>query len=127
MGNIIEVLDVSRTFQVPGGEFQALKHINAAIPESSFVILKGRSGSGKTTLVSFIPRLYDTDEGEVLVGGINVKDYSLKHLRDGVSMVLQKNVLFSGSIEENLKWGKEDATMEEIRSTARLISRIGSH
>ena len=65
-----------------------------------------------------IPRLYDVTDGEVLVDGVNVKDYGLKNLRDGVGMVLQKNVLFSGSIEENLRWGDENATMEEIRAAA---------
>ncbi len=74
----------------------------------------GSTGSGKSTLVSMIPRLYDVDEGEVLVDGVNVKDYSLTHLRAGVGMVLQKNVLFSGTIEENLRWGGEDASMDEI-------------
>ncbi|MDE6183899.1 MAG: ABC transporter ATP-binding protein/permease, partial [Lachnospiraceae bacterium] len=74
----------------------------------------GGTGSGKTTLVQMIPRLYDVDQGEVLVDGVNVKDYSLKHLRDGVGMVLQKNVLFSGTIMENLMWGDANATKEEL-------------
>ena len=78
-------------------------------------VVAGHSGSGKTTLVSMIPRLYDCDEGQVLVDGVNVKDYSLFHLREGVGMVLQKNVLFSGTIEENLRWGDQDATEEEIQ------------
>lgn len=74
----------------------------------------GSTGSGKTSLVQLIPRLYDVTGGEVLVDGVNVKDYSLKHLREGVGMVLQKNVLFSGTIEENLRWGNEDAPMEDV-------------
>ena len=78
----------------------------------------GSTGCGKTTLVSLIPRLYDTDEGEVLVDGVNVRDYSLYNLREGVGMVLQKNVLFSGTIEENLRWGNENATDEEIFAAA---------
>ncbi len=78
----------------------------------------GSTGSGKTTLVQLIPRLYDADEGQVLVDGVNVKDYSLRHLRDGVGMVLQKNVLFSGTIVENLMWGDGTASMEAVRSAA---------
>ena len=74
----------------------------------------GSTGSGKTSLVQLIPRLYDVTGGEVLVDGVNVKEYSLKHLREGVGMVIQKNVLFSGTIEENLRWGNEDAPMEDV-------------
>ena len=74
----------------------------------------GSTGSGKTSLVQLIPRLYDVTGGEVLVDGVNVKEYSLKHLREGVGMVLQKNILFSGTIEENLQWGNEDAPMEDV-------------
>ena len=74
----------------------------------------GSTGSGKTSLVQLIPRLYDVTGGEVLVDGVNVEEYSLKHLREGVGMVLQKNVLFSGTIEENLRWGNEDAPMEDV-------------
>ena len=74
----------------------------------------GSTGSGKTSLVQLIPRLYDVTGGEVLVDGVNVKEYSLKHLREGVCMVLQKNILFSGTIEENLRWGNEDAPMEDV-------------
>jgi len=78
----------------------------------------GSTGSGKTTLVQMIPRLYDADEGEVLVDDRNVKNYSLKNLRNGVGMVLQKNVLFSGSILENLQWGDEEASKEEVQQVA---------
>ena len=74
----------------------------------------GSTGSGKTSLVQLIPRLYDVTGGEVLVDGVNVKEYALKHLREGVGMVLQKNILFSGTIEENLRWGNEDAPMEDV-------------
>ena len=74
----------------------------------------GSTGSGKTSLVQLIPRLYDVTGGEVLVDGVNVKEYSLKHLREGVGMVLQKNILVSGTIEENLRWGNEDAPMEDV-------------
>ena len=78
----------------------------------------GSTGCGKSTLVSLIPRLYDADSGEVLIDGIDVRDYDLKKLRQGIGMVLQKNVLFSGTLEENMRWGKEDATMEEIEENA---------
>ena len=95
-------------------EDQVLRHIDFKIEAGSTVGIIGSTGSGKTTLVSLIPRLYDTDEGEVWVDGVNVKDYSLLHLRDGVSMVLQKNTLFSGTIRDNLLWGDENATEEEL-------------
>ena len=80
----------------------------------------GVTGSGKSSLVQLIPRLYDVTAGEVLVDGVNVKDYSMKNLRDGVGMVLQKNVLFSGSITENMRWGDSEADMEKIRHAADL-------
>ncbi|MBR2334767.1 MAG: ABC transporter ATP-binding protein [Clostridia bacterium] len=99
-------------------EDPVLANINLTIPAGSTVGIIGSTGCGKTTLVSLIPRLYDTDEGEVLIDGINVKDYSLHNLREGVGMVLQKNVLFSGTIEENLRWGDEDATDEQIFAAA---------
>jgi len=85
----------------------------------------GSTVSGKSSLVQLIPRLYDVDEGEVLVDGINVKDYSLEHLRNGVAMVLQKNTLFSGSIMENLRWGDENATDEEVYEMARYAQADG--
>lgn len=99
-------------------EDQVLENINLTIHGGETVGIIGSTGCGKTTLVSMIPRLYDVDEGEVLVDGVNVRDYSLTHLRNGVGMVLQKNVLFSGSIEENLRWGDEDASMDEIIAAA---------
>ena len=95
-------------------EEPVLSNIDITIDAGKTVGIIGSTGCGKTTLVSMIPRLYDVDEGEVLVDGINVKDYSLYNLREGVSMVLQKNVLFSGTIKENLRWGDENATDEEI-------------
>ena len=100
-------------------EEKVLDNVNLRILPGQTVGVIGSTGSGKSTLVSMIPRLYDVDEGEVLVDGVNVKDYSLQHLRDGVGMVLQKNVLFSGTIAENLRWGDEDASDEEIRAAAR--------
>lgn len=95
-------------------EEAVLEKINLRIPAGSTVGIIGSTGCGKTTLVSMIPRLYDVDEGEVLIDGVNVKDYSLVNLRDGIGMVLQKNLLFSGSIDYNLRWGNADATDEEI-------------
>ncbi len=99
-------------------EDQVLENISLTIKGGETVGIIGSTGCGKTTLVSMIPRLYDVDEGEVLVDGVNVRDYSLNNLRNGVGMVLQKNVLFSGSIEENLRWGDEDASMDEIIAAA---------
>ena len=95
-----------------------LDKINLKIPAGSTVGIIGSTGCGKTTLVSMIPRLYDVDEGEVLVDGVNVKDYSLTSLRDGIGMVLQKNLLFSGSIDYNLRWGDPNATDEEMITAA---------
>jgi ATP-binding cassette subfamily B protein len=95
-----------------------LDNINLKIESGETVGIIGSTGSGKTTLVQMIPRLYDVDAGEVLVDGINVKDYSLRNLREAVSMVLQKNVLFSGTIEENLRWGDKEASEEHIREVA---------
>lgn len=100
-------------------EGKVLDNINLFIPAKKTVGIIGSTGCGKTTLVSMIPRLYDADEGEVLIDGRNVKEYSLYNLRDAVSMVLQKNMLFSGSIEDNLRWGNEEATEEEIREAAK--------
>ena len=97
---------------------KALNDISFTIKPGQTVGIIGSTGSGKTTLVQMIPRLYDVDEGAVLVDGVNVKDYSLKNLRNGVSMVLQKNVLFSGTILENLRWGDEHAGEAEIQKAA---------
>ena len=99
-------------------EEKVLDNINIKINAGDTVGIIGSTGCGKTTLVSMIARLYDVDEGEVLVDGTNVKDYSLYNLREGVGMVLQKNILFSGSIIDNLRWGDSDATMEDIREAA---------
>ncbi len=99
-------------------EEKVLDNINVHIPAGSTVGIIGSTGCGKTTLVSMIPRLYDVDEGEVLVDGVNVRDYSLYNLREGVAMVLQKNTLFSGTVSENLRWGDENATDEEVRRMA---------
>ena len=99
-------------------EDSVLDDISLTIEPGTVVGIIGSTGCGKSTMVSMIPRLYDPDEGEVLVDGVNVKDYSLYNLREGVGMVLQKNVLFSGTIAENLRWGDEDATDEEMIAAA---------
>ncbi len=95
-----------------------LENISFKIHAGETLGIIGGTGSGKTTLVSLIPRLYDADGGEVLVDGINVRDYSMHTLREGIGMVLQKNLLFSGTIEENLRWGDEDATLDEMMAAA---------
>lgn len=113
----IEFKDVSFRYY-KSSEEPVLDKINLTIEPGQTVGIIGSTGCGKTTLVSLIPRLYDADSGEVLVDDINVRDYSLYNLREGVSMVLQKNVLFSGTIEENLRWGDENATEEEIKTAS---------
>ena len=97
-----------------------LSGVNLTINSGETVGIIGGTGSSKTTLIQLIPRLYDATEGEVKVGGVNVKDYDLKVLRDSVSVVLQKNVLFSGTIKENLRWGNENATDEELVHACKL-------
>ena len=98
----------------------AVENISVDIRSGETVGIIGATGSGKSTMVSLIPRLYDVSEGTVKVAGRNVKDYDLDSLRNSVAMVLQKNVLFSGTIKENLKWGDKDATDEEVIAAARL-------
>lgn len=106
-------------------EDPVLDHINFKVRGGQTVGIIGSTGCGKTTLVSMIPRLYDADEGEIIIDGVNVRDYSLKNLRDGVGMVLQKNVLFSGTIAQNLEWGDENATHDEIVSAAEKAQANG--
>jgi ATP-binding cassette, subfamily B, multidrug efflux pump len=112
----VEFKDVSFSYR-EGGE-PVLSHISLTAEPGETIGILGATGSGKTSLVQLIPRLYDVTEGSVRVDGIDVREYSLKNLRDGVGMVLQKNVLFSGTIEENLRWGDETATEEEVRRAA---------
>jgi ATP-binding cassette subfamily B protein len=97
-----------------------LKDINLTINSGETIGIIGGTGSSKTTLVQLIPRLYDVTTGSLKVGGIDVKDYDIKTLRDNVAMVLQKNVLFSGTIKENLRWGNENATDEELENACKL-------
>ncbi len=99
---------------------EVLKNINLKIKSGETVGIIGGTGDGKSSLINLIPRLYDVSEGKVLVGGVNVKDYNLKALRDQVANVLQKNVLFSGTIKENIRWGDENASDEEVERVCKL-------
>lgn len=115
----IEFDDVS--FSYKGDERKlALKNVSLHIKAGQTVGILGGTGSAKSTLVQLIPRLYDTTHGTVKVGGVDVRDYDIEALRDQVAMVLQKNVLFSGTIKENLRWGKKDATDEEMVRVCKL-------
>lgn len=98
----------------------SLHNINLKIEEGQTIGIIGATGSSKTTLVQLMSRLYDVTSGELKIGGINVKDYNLETLRNNVAMVLQKNILFSGSITENIKWGNESATFEEVKNVCEL-------
>ena len=102
-----------------------LDKINIKIDSGDFVGIIGSTGSGKTTFISMVPRLYDPDEGEVFVDGINVRDLSLYELRESVSVVLQKNTLFSGTVAENLRWGNENATDEELIAACKIAQADG--
>ncbi len=115
----ISFRDVSFGYQGKSGQL-CLEHINLTIPSGSTVGVIGGTGSAKTTLVQLIPRLYDATSGSVSVGGEDVRRYDLHTLRNAVSMVLQKNELFSGTIKENLRWGREDATDEELVEACRV-------
>ncbi len=115
-GNI-EFKNVSYRYY-KNSEEAVLDNINLTIKAGATVGIIGSTGCGKTTLISMIPRLYDVDSGEVLIDGVNVRDYSLHSLREGISIVLQKNLLFSGTIAENLRWGDEEATDAQLRIAA---------
>lgn len=104
---------------------EVLKNINLDIKSGETIGIIGGTGDGKSSLVNLIPRLYDVTEGTLLVGGVNVKDYDLKTLRDKVSCVLQKNVLFSGTIKDNLRWGNKDATDDEMINACKLAQADG--
>lgn len=114
----VEFRDVSFKYRADAAE-SALEHVNLSIPAGSTVGVLGGTGSGKTTLVQLIPRLYDASEGSVLVGGRDVRSYDLEALRNAVSIVLQKNVLFSGTVRENLCWGNPKATTEDLLEACR--------
>ncbi len=115
----IEFDNVSFKYSKKADRF-ALSNVNFKIESGETIGILGSTGSSKSTLVQLIPRLYDTVEGQVKVGGENVKDYDLTTLRNAVAMVLQKNVLFSGTIKENMRWGNKDATDEEIIEACKL-------
>ncbi len=116
-GGDVEFRHVSFRYYKDSRE-KVLDDINLHIPAGKTVGIIGSTGCGKSTLVSLIPRLYDADEGQILVDGVDVRDYSLVHLRDGIGIVLQKNVLFSGTIYDNLLWGDEHATKEQVKQAA---------
>ncbi len=115
----VEFKNVSFKYSEKAERF-ALENVNFKIESGETIGIIGATGSSKSTLVNLIPRLYDVTDGEVTVGGVNVKNYDLETLRNSVSVVLQKNVLFSGTIKENLRWGNENATDAEIEEAARL-------
>jgi ATP-binding cassette subfamily B protein len=115
----ISFRNVSFSYHKEGGE-PILRDINLEIAPGQTIGIMGGTGSSKTSLVNLISRLYDVKDGEVLVGGHNVKEYDLEVLRNQVAVVLQKNELFSGSILDNLRWGKQDATEEECRTACRI-------
>lgn len=123
---IYEIKDGSIKFDNVSFKYQTeaekycLENINLDIKSGMTVGILGTTGSSKTTLVNLISRLYDTTEGKVIVGGEDVRNYDLVNLRDNVAVVLQKNLLFKGTIAENLRWGKEDATIEEIKEACHL-------
>lgn len=124
--NLKEVKDGSIEFKnvsfryYKTSEKGALENINLTIKSGETIGIIGGTGSSKSTLVQMIPRLYDVDEGEVIVGGENVRDYNIEALRNNVAMVLQKNTLFSGTIAENIRWGDENATDEEVQHVCKL-------
>ena len=115
----VEFIDVSFKYSAEA-RLNALENISLRIPSGATVGILGGTGTGKTTLIQLIPRLYDVTEGAVRVGGIDVRNYDLETLRDAVAVVLQKNMLFSGTIAENLRWGNPDATDEELKEACRL-------
>ncbi len=128
---ITQVRDGSLEFRNVGFSYSkdaqhlCLKDINLTIPSGAVVGVLGETGSGKSTLMQLIPRLYDATLGSVYVGGVNVKDYDLTALRDAVSMVLQKNELFTGTIKDNLHWGNENATDAQLEHACRLAQADG--
>ena len=115
----VEFRDVSFRYQTDGAGEDVLHHVNLDIKPGEFVAIVGGTGTGKSSLVNLIPRFYDVHGGKVLVDGLDVRDYPLDRLRNRIGMVLQSNVLFSGTIRENLLWGNENATEEELIQAAK--------
>ena len=120
----IEFRNVSFEYKKGSGNY-ALSDINIRINSGETIGIIGGTGSSKSTLVQLIPRLYDVSSGSILVGGKDVREYDLETLRDAVAMVLQKNTLFSGTIKDNLQWGKLDATDEEMIEACKLAQADG--
>ena len=120
----IDFNHVDSSYAGEGGNL-SLKDVNLHIKSCQTVVIIGGTGSAKSTLVQLIPRLYDVTKGNVQVGGVDVRNYNLEVLRDQVSMVLQKNVLFSGSIYDNIRWGDEHASEEEVRRVCKLAQADG--
>lgn len=119
----IEFSDVSFKYNEASEEY-SLKNVNLKIRQGMSLGIMGGTGSAKTTLVSLILRLYDVSLGEVLIDGINVKQYNLKNLRDNIAIVLQNNILFSGTVRENLKWGNNNATDDEINEALKMACAL---
>ena len=115
----VEFKNVSFKYNASGTGDDVLHDINLTVEPGQFVAIVGGTGTGKSTLVNLIPRFYDVTEGQVLVDGVDVRDYPLEQLRDRIGMVLQTNVLFSGTVRDNLLWGRADATDEEIERAAK--------
>lgn len=119
--------DIEGSIEFSNVEFQYLKNTEPVLEKISFKLDKGETlailgatGSGKSTIVNLIPRFYDVTGGDILIDGINIKDYDIKYLRENIAVVLQKAEMFSGTIKENIAWGKKDATDEEIIEAARI-------
>lgn len=118
-GGKVEFRDVSFRYETSGTGDDVLSHISFTVEPGKFVAIVGGTGTGKSSLVNLIPRFYDVTAGQVLVDDVDVRDYPLEELRGRIGMVLQKNVLFSGTIRENLMWGRDDATEEEMIQAAK--------
>ena len=115
----VEFRDVSFRYQTAGAGEDVLRHVSLTAEPGQLVAIVGGTGTGKSSLVNLIPRFYDVHKGQVLVDGLDVRDYPLDDLRGRIGMVLQNNVLFSGTIRENLLWGNENATEEELIQAAK--------
>lgn len=123
LNNELEFKNVSFKYDEKAEKY-TLENINFKVEKGQSIGIIGGTGSGKTTLISLIPRLYDVSNGQVLFGGEDIKNYDIKVLRDNIAVVLQKNVLFSGTIKDNLLWGNENATDEEIYEACKNASAL---
>ena len=111
---VLKAVGLQKSYKEGGRLLHVLKDVNLEVHEGESVAIVGTSGSGKTTLVNLIPRFYDVTKGEIYIDGVNVKDYRIEALREKVGIVLQKAQLFKGTIRDNIRWGKKDATDTEI-------------